>query len=81
MVPKIIPGVELIITEDDGHAEDAPLPGSLENELPILPGHGQAVAEILDASIGHLRAALAWDHALKDRPTDLGHADHGVARD
>ena len=56
MIPKIVPGVHLVIAQDDRHAEDTPLPGRLENELPVLAGHGQAVAEILDALIGHRRS-------------------------
>src|ERR687898_2448661 len=36
MIPKIVPGIHLVIAQDDRHAEDAPLPGSLENELPVF---------------------------------------------
>jgi len=57
MIPKIVPGVQLVVAQDDRHAEDTPLPGCLENQLPVFARHGQAVAQILDASIGHRRSA------------------------
>ena len=84
-VPEIVPGVQLVVAQGDRHAEDAPLPGRLEDQLAVLARHGQAVAEILDASdrTSSLRRLLAGNHAPEamHRPADLGHADHGVARD
>ena len=55
-IAKIVPGVDLVVAQRDRHAEDAPLPGRLEDELAVLARHGQVVAEILDASIGHRRS-------------------------
>ena len=57
MVPEIVPGVELVVAQGDRHAEDAPLPGRLEDQFAVLARHGQVVAEILDAPIGIVRSA------------------------
>ena len=48
-VAEVVPGVDLVVAQRDRHAEDAPLPGRLEDQLAVLARHGQVVAEVLDA--------------------------------
>ena len=55
VVAKVVPGVDLVVAQRDRHAEDAPLPGRLEDQLAVLARHGQVVAQILDALVGHRR--------------------------